>query len=312
MLTSVISAVIYLLLTFGIAILLRKPIARVLAKALHRWRLDPERSPGGAKRFRLSDHITQLLTAVMKKPISSTSFMVLSIIVFFVVFTVSAKNLSMAISMFTAAAFSGLPYLFLRMRLERIRRKGSFEGEKLMAAFLAQYYISGANIYETIEKVIGKTESLKVTGSLLVTLLITIRNTGSPERIKGATDSFAYSIGTSWASMLAYSIRIAAISGTNVAGSLEDILSQLKDARKLAETRKRLNGESVRMAFFLTPALYVGSILVCLLNIGLRPAELLHNQFFTPEGFSLITMAVFLYFLNSVLLDVFTNKKLDY
>jgi hypothetical protein len=112
--------------------------------------------------------------------------------------------------------------------------------------------------------------------------------------------------------MLAYSIRVAALKGVNVAGSLEDILSQLKDARKIAETRKRLNGESVRIALFLTPALYIGSIFVCIANLGLSPAELIHNQFFTPEGFSLITLALFLYFLNSVLLDIFTNKKLDY
>lgn len=312
MLLTMISALIYLLLLCGLLLLLRKRIASMIAVLRARKRLPPERAPGGKQTDSFMTHIDNVLAASMKKPFSATTFCVLSISLFFLVFIASAKTLAPGAALITGFAFAGLPYLYLRMRLEKVRRAGSFEGEKLMSAFLTNYLVSSGNIYETIERVVLSCPHLKITGRLLSHLLMTLRNTGDPDRIRKAADGFSFGVGTSWSAMLAYVISTGAILGTDMSAAIEDILSQLREARVLAEERKRLNGESVRMAVWLTPALYVGSLFVAVCVMGLSPIALLHNQFFTAEGFAFFSVGLFLFLLNRVLLESLTNKKLDF
>ena len=143
-------------------------------------------------------------------------------------------------------------------------------------------------------------------------LLLSLRSTADPERVRAATDAFAFGIGTSWASMLAYTIRTGALRGSDMTPAIEDILSQLREARNLAEERRRINGESVRMTTYLTPGLYIGSVIVAVAVMGIPFGRFLHNQFFTAQGFALLTSALFLFLLNRVLLETLTNRKLDF
>jgi hypothetical protein len=66
------------------------------------------------------------------------------------------------------------------------------------------------------------------------------------------------------------------------------------------------------MAAYLTPGLYLGSVFVSLFVMGLPPAALLRNQFFSGPGFALFTAVLFLFLLNRVLLETLTNRKLDF
>ena len=308
MLLATVSALIYLLLVLGVLILLRKKIEAAVDLIRSRYRLRPERG-STAHAF---EGLDRLLKTTMKKPLSPTAFGVLTIALFFTVFIASAKTIAPPVALLTGCAFAGLPWLFLKVRLERLRRAGSFEGEKLVSSFLTAYLVSGGNIYETIERTIAACPHLKITTKLLENLLQSLRSTAAPERVRAATDAFAFGIGTSWASMLAYTIRTGALKGTDMTPAIEDILSQLREARVLAEERRRINGESVRMTTYLTPGLYIGSVFVALFVMGMSPGRFLHNQFFTAPGFALLTSALFLFLLNRVLLETLTNRKLDF
>ncbi|MDR3224672.1 MAG: hypothetical protein LBT52_00035 [Clostridiales Family XIII bacterium] len=308
---SIISAAIYLLLLAGILLLMRERIARLFGLIRNRRRLDASRRPAEDPTG-INRHLTGLLSATMKKPLSPTGFLTLLIAMFFIVFTASATNLPPALSGAVALAFSALPYLFLRVKLERIRTHGSYEGENLVSALLTQYWIAGGNIFGAIERTIETAEGIPVTRRLLSALLIEMRSTGSLERIRGAADTFAYGIGTNWGRMLAYNIRTAAVSGSDVSLAIEDILSQLREARALAEERKRINSESVRLVVFLIPVSYLGSFFVSVTLLGLSPARFIRNQFATAEGFGFFVAAVFLFFMNLVLIEVITNRKLDF
>lgn len=308
MLMASISAVIYLALVTGVLILMRKRIAAAVDVFRSRYRLRPERG-SEAPAFTKLD---LLLKATMKKPLSTTAFGVLVIALFFTVFIVSAKTIAPAAAFVTGAAFAGLPYLFLRVRLERSRRTGSFEGEKLVSAFLTAYLVSGGNMYETIERTIASSPHLKVTTKLLTDLLFELRRTADPARVRAATDAFAYGVGTNWSSMLAYAIRTGALKGTDMTPAIEDIMSQLREARVLAEERRRINGESVRMTAYLMPGLYIGSVFTAVSVMGLPPGRFLYNQFFTAQGFALFTAGLFIFLLNRMLLETLTNRKLDF
>jgi hypothetical protein len=308
---SIASAAIYLTLLAGILILMRGDIARLAAVLRRRRRLDPSRRPAPTPSV-ISGHLSGLLSVVMKRPLSPTAFLTLLIAMFFIVFTASAMNLPFFMSLAIALAFASLPYLFLRVRLERVRRRGSYEGESFVSALLTHYWISGGNIEDALEKTIEKAENIPVTRRLLSALLIELRSTGSRERISAAAGAFAYGIGTNWGRMLSYHIRTAALTGRDISLAIEDILSQLREARTLAEERKRINGESVRLVVFLIPLTYVGSFFVSVTLLGISPARFARNQFATSEGFGFFVAAVFLFSMNLVLIEVITNRKLDF
>jgi hypothetical protein len=308
---SIVSAAIYLTMLVGLLILLRGDIARLLEVVGRRRRLDPARRPAAGPSA-VNSHLGGLLSATMKRPMTPTFFLMLLIAMFFIVFTASATNLSPAISFVIALAFAALPYLFLRVKLERVRRRGSYEGETLVSTLLTQYWISGGNVFDAMERTLDKAGNIPVTRRLLAALLIEMRSTGNRDRIMKAADTFAYGIGTNWGRMLAYNIRSAALTGCDISLAIEDILSQLREARTLAEERKRINGESVRLVIFLIPFSYAGSFLISVTLLGMSPARFLRNQFATAEGFGLFVAAVFLFFINLVLIEVITNRKLDF
>ncbi|MDR2163675.1 MAG: hypothetical protein LBO70_07040 [Clostridiales Family XIII bacterium] len=307
---SIASAAIYLTLLAGILVLLRSDIARLIA-ALRRRRLDPTRRPSQDPTA-IGGHLNGLLSATMKKPITPMNFLILLIGMFFIVFTASATNLTPFVSFAIALAFASLPYLFLRVRLERVRRLGSYEGENLVSTLLTQYWIAGGNIEDAIEKTIEKAANIPVTRRLMLALLIELRSTGNRERITAAANAFSYGIGTNWGRMLAYNIRAAALTGRDISLAIEDILSQLREARALAEERKRINGESVRLVVFLIPLTYIGSFFISVTLLGMSPARFARNQFATAEGFGFFVAAAFLFFMNLVLIEVITNRKLDF
>jgi hypothetical protein len=308
---SIISAAIYLTMLAGMLILMREDIARLAASLKKRRRLDRARGPSVSPSA-INAHLGGLLSVTMKRPLAPTSFLTLLIAMFFIVFIASATNLPLFLSFVIALAFAALPYLFLRVRLERARRRGSYEGERLVSMLLTQYWISSGNIFDAIEKTIGKAEGIPVTGRLMSALILELRSTGSRERIARAADAFAYGIGTNWGRMLAYNIASAAQSGRDVSLALEDILSQLREARALAEERKRINGESVRLVVFLIPLSYIGSFFVSVALLGISPMRFIRNQFATAEGFGFFVATVFLFFMNLVLIEVVSNRKLDF
>jgi predicted hydrocarbon binding protein len=156
-----------------------------------------------------------------------------------------------------AAAAGAAPFLLLRVKLERERSRASFEAEQLVVSILNKYRISRFNIEEALEAVIADVADLPLTRKMLFHLLIKMRTTKNKEEIHDATRIFAYNIGTNWAKMLANNIFQAEAKGINVILPLEDILSQLREARVLAEERKRSNLESVILVKLFCPGVYL-------------------------------------------------------
>jgi len=260
----------------------------------------------------LERHLRRVLSISLKKPMEPKAFIWYTALIFILTLLTGMHTAAVHSAVIMAALAASLPYLLLRVRVETIRRKSSFEGEKLIAEFLCQYRMSGLNIYKTLEQVILVSEGTKITGKLLFKLLLELRNTGNPQVIKDATERFAYGINTSWSRMLANCIRIAAESGTNVTLALEDIQIQLREARELFEERKRLNSESARMAVFLAPAMYLGTVFMSVKYLNMPFGQFLKNQFYTEQGFLLILVIVFLFLVNIALIEIINNQRFDF
>ena len=257
-------------------------------------------------------HLRKLLNISLKRRVTPGAFLSFTGLIFAIVFIAGMQNLSPLWSFAMSFLISAMPYLLLRVRMETIRRKGSFEGEGLVAEFLSQYRIQEYNIYKTIEHVVLESQGMKTSGKLLFKLLLQIRSTGNPVAIKAATDEFAYGINTNWSRMLANNIRLSAERGTNISFALEDILIQLREARTAAEERKRLNSESVRLVLFVIPAMYMGTILMSVNTLDISLKKFLLNQFYTSQGFLLFTLMVFLFLVNLALVEIIYNQRFDY
>lgn len=260
----------------------------------------------------LEKHLRKVLSISLKKPMDPKTFLSYSGSIFLLILLAGTQTVSATSAFVMAGLIAAMPYLLLRVRVESIRRKSSYEGEKLISEFLCQYRISGLNIYKTIEQVILISEGTKITGKLLFKLLLELRNTGDPQVMKEAADRFAYGINTGWSRMLANCIRISAESGINVTLALEDIQIQLREARLLYEERKRLNSESARMVVFLAPAMYLGTVLMSVKYLGMPFERLLKNQFCTEQGFLLILLILFLFLVNLALIEIINNQRFDY
>lgn len=306
-----VSGSLYLFFLLGIWAIYSDLLKRCWAKLSMRNRLKARRkalNPESA----LEKHLRKVLSISLKKSMEPKTFLRYTGSTFLFILLAGFKTVSVPSAFFMAVIIASMPYLFLRVRVETIRRKSSYEGEKLISEFLGQYRINGLNIYKTIEQVILISEGTKITGKLLFKLLLELRNTGNPQVIREATERFAYGINTGWSRMLANCIRISAESGTNVTLALEDIQIQLREARLLYEERKRLNSESARMVVFLAPVMYLGTIIMSVKYLGMPMGRLLKNQFQTEQGFLLILLITFLFLINLALIEIINNQRFDY
>lgn len=306
-----ISTILYLIFLCGIWMIYSERMKCSWAKFRMHNRLKARRKALKPETA-LEKHLRKVLSISLKKPMEPKPFMRYTVSIFLLILFAGIRTVSVASAFLMAALVASMPYLLLRVRVETIRRKSSYEGEKLISEFLCQYRISGLNIYKTIEQVILVSEGTKITGKLLFKLLLELRNTGNPQVIKDATERFAYGINTSWSRMLANCIRISAESGINVTLALEDIQIQLREARLLFEERKRLNSESARMAVFLAPLMYLGTIVMSVKYLGLSYGKLFKNQFYTEQGFLFILLITFLFLINLALIEIINNQRFDY
>ncbi|MDD4565698.1 MAG: hypothetical protein PHE79_09540 [Eubacteriales bacterium] len=306
-----ITTILYLIILSGIWVVYAERLKRIWMKIKMYNRLKA-RKKALKPESRVELHLRKILSISLTKPIEPIVFLRFTVIVFLLVLLIGVQNVSLASSFLMAALISAMPYLLLRVRIEIIRRKSSYEGERLISEFLSQYRMADLNIYKTIEQVILVSEDTKISGKLLFKLLIELRNTGNPKLIKEATERFSYGINTNWSRMLANCIRISSLNGTNVTLALEDILIQLREARQLFEERRRLNSESARMVVFLAPVMFIGTIVISVKYLGIPFGKVMRNQFYTEQGFLMILIIIFLFLLNLALIEIITNQRFDY
>jgi Flp pilus assembly protein TadB len=311
MISMLVSSACYFILLAGFWVISKEQLRCLWARLRMYNRLKArkrELKPESA----LEQHLRKILSISLKRPMKPKVFLRYTAAGFALILIAGFRTAGPATAFLMAALISSMPYLLLRVRVESIRRRSSFEGEKLISEFLCQYRISGLNIYRAIEQVILVSEGTKITARLLFKLLLELRNTGNPQVIKEATERFAYGINTNWSRMLANCIRISAESGVNVTLALEDIQIQLREARLLFEERKRLNSESARMVVFLAPLMYLGTVVMSVKYLGISLGKLMGNQFRTEQGFLMILLIAFLFFINLALIEIINNQRFDY
>lgn len=292
--------------------LMYQPVIQELSmkyKMRHRLRARKKELEGPSKILLDFDYVTGI---AFKNKINGKTFLLMTAFLMFLVGFAGLKNFQPMKAIFFSLVAGAMPFMILKIKIETIKRKSSYEGEKLIGNFISQYRLSSFNIYETIEGVVENHKETKVTNRLLMKLLLELRGTGNPKEIEKACDRFAHAVNTSWGKMLAYNIGLAAESGINVSCAVEDILIQLREARTLVEERKRMNAEAARMVVYLVPLLYIATFIISLKVIGMSMREFFANQFLSDQGFTMFLAILFTLLINMVLIESVNNQRFDY
>lgn len=282
---------------------------------VQKWRAR-SRLKGARRRHRKEDaiclHLDQMLQVTLGVKLRGIYFLWFCGFICFGITLVGMRSMPVTTAFLMGFLIATLPYLILRIKLEVIRRKSSFEGEVFIGNFLSAYRIANFNLYKAMETIGKEKSKTKNCTELIAKMLLELRNTANLEEIQKASEKFAFAIHTNWSRMFAYNLSIAAGDGTNISLALEDILIQLREAKAVSEERKRLNSEAARMVIFLIPILYAATIIMNMRYIGLSVGTFIHNQFFTAQGFMLLLVILFLFLINLVLVEVVNNQRFDY
>ena len=228
------------------------------------------------------------------------------------IFALVSRVLTLPAAALAAVMFTAAPILILEFRTEDERGKASREGLSMVSELYRQYRIHDRNIYEALNYTVDNSENFPVCRRILSRLLLRLRSAGGSRDIANGLKQFSFALGTSWGHMLTTCIKVSAVSGTDISEALSDIMEQLKAAEKNAEKRRRMNSESVRMALFLIPFMYIGSFFLSVGYLNLRPSKFFRNQFLTTEGMMFFLLLLIMFVFNLCALRLVANKKIDY
>ncbi len=300
----------YTLFFLGAYLLGEQSFSAIGRRIFLRRRLN---TAGPAKRRgRIASLMERLSYASFGKDVDPDSLMFFLAFLFIFVFVLAAQSFSLLAAAGVALALSGLPLMLMAVKLESGRNRSSKEGLSMLTEFYRQYRMKNLNIYEAIEGVVNSEGDYPVCRKQLYRLLLRLRAAGTSVELRQSLDGFAFALGTLWGRMFAVCLRMSAEKGVDISEGLADIITQLKNANSMAEDRKRLNSEAGRMTIFLVPLLYAGTMFISVYYLEISPSKLFKNQFFTPEGLLFFIAALFLFFMNLMLLSLAENVRLDY
>lgn len=298
------------LLVSGLVILFRHSFWIVMSLMNARRRLYKRRR--AENRSALMKNLDLLVKVTVNKNLAAEGVLICSIILFIAALSTGLRSVGSPYAFVAAFIFALMPYPIMKIKLENMRRRNSYEGESFLAALLSAYRMSFGNISAALEQLADDERTPTNCRRLLPEIIIKMRASGNTGALKNCAEGLSYAINTNWSRMTAYNIGIAAATGTDISLALENILSQLKEARSLAEERKRLNSESVRLAIVMIPTAYLGTLLLSVKYLDVDIGTLFYNQFLTPQGFTLITVSFFMFIFNAALLSAVNNKQFDF
>jgi len=249
---------------------------------------------------KISKHIQRLLTITLQKsdPYAVFVFYLTSFALYLLSFLIIYKaELSIAQLLIIPIIVAAIPYITLWLRLYGIRIDSSYEGDVVVKAILNNYKINHKNMYEAIDNAILELPKHYFARLALKRLSLRLRGYKDFEELEEIVYDFNYSIDTSWSLDLSNAILIAIHQDYDVTPSLTDIQRKFKTLKEITEQQKRYNQEGYLIAKWLTPMIYVSTVLAMIYYLDFSFEDYIKRQFFHPLGlrfaiYTLLSMIV--------------------
>ena len=216
--------------------------------------------------------------------------------------------LSIAFSIFTGL----LPYIFLKIRLRKIRVSASWEAQITITELINQYKINFLNMFEALRKTETILYNNSYTKKAIIRLVKDLSIYQTKDDLQKAIDDFVYAFDTQWAIELGNNIYLSIEYGDNVSDSLDNLINELKDLNDIAEDRKKLNNESFIMIKFATPISYIGTVFVIFKNFHFTFIKFIEYQFINQLGLKFFILTILSIIFNFIIYDIFKKQKNDF
>lgn len=308
-LSDVIYAVIYFLIIAGLWMVFSKEIIYLIIKRYSEIRFRRRKK----KKSKIYKHIELLIFTIFgtRKPGYIYTFFVMSWAIYFIFIIILTRQSSLLINVFFPFLLSLIPYVFLRMRLFSIRVEGSHEGQFLVNELNNQYKINYRNMIEAIDKTIPLLSNAPYTKRLLFRLSLRLKEYRTSEELELILNDFVYAIDTEWAKMLANDIYLTIDEGTDVSVAMEDIIKDLKNAKRAFEENRRINFENLAILKFLSPAVYIFMFLFSIKYLDFTLDKYIYYQFNTATGLKYFTTILILTIVNISISTYLKKRKFD-
>ncbi len=311
--------ILYILLVLSVAFTVYPSLEEMIQIIKVRLYALRNRVSGKAKKKKdgdfdkLQEHLKMLLVSTLsiKNMNGALYFEMISLIVFAVMFLMLRTIVPVRIALAAALITGALPYLMLRILLQRKRQKGSREGDELLSVLIGQYKINYRNMEEAIERAAGFLEDAPVSQKAMYRLARELKTATSREEINRALVSFNYNYKTNWSAILIKNMHYSLYDGIDVTESLEDLLKSIDKARKIIEHTRRQNSEAGNMLKFLAPASYLLTVFAAVKYFGFTVGKFFDYQFRTESGMKFFLYFTVAYVISICLAVFYQNRKMD-
>lgn len=283
MIDTIVSSFLYFGMFIGVIMIVNPMLKGFVTRSRNRIHSTRENIEGSDT----SRYIQRLLMTTMQKSDSYSvfTFYITSFTLYFLAFLAAYKAGFSLGSLIALPLIVGLlPFLFLQIRLYTIRLESSYEGDIVVRALLNNYKISHKNMFDTLDQTVKDLPGNFYARKSLKELAYRARTYRSREELREIVMDFNYSIDTQWSLDLANAILIAIEEGYDISPSLEDIQGRFIILKEIIEQQKRFNHEGQMLAKWVTPLMYLMTVLFMFYYLGFTLEEYIQNQFLHPLG----------------------------
>lgn len=205
---------------------------------------------------------------------------------------------------------TALPYIFLRLKVNRIKVQSSHEGAELISELLNNYKIYHKNMLEAIDQTITVTGDDMHIKKILLSLTRRIKENSDENALREALNDFAYSINTQWAKMLANNIYVSITYDIDVILGMEDIIKEMEIVKEIQEARKQETAEGDIIAKYLMIGIFLLNIFL-FVNQGVITFEDFIKYSISSSGAKLMVYICIAYAFGNIANSLYNNRKFD-
>ncbi len=302
---------LYLLLVLGIWMIFAESITAFFKRAYYsRFRIEKKSWITSNKWFKYLNKLIAI-TCGQTNYVTVYSFIILTLSLPVLFFTLLVNRTSLAFACLVSTFFGILPYLYLRIKLSAIRIEGSYEADTVVGELLNQYKMNYSNMIEAVDSMVNLKEA-PICRKAFYRLSLRLKGYKTNEELLEGLEEVVFTVDTDWMRMLTNNIYMSIDRGIDVIIGLEDILLELKEAKSTTEKSKQINIEGFSILKYLSPAMYIATVLIAVKYFGFTLSKFIKYQLYTSIGIKFFVLILLLIMINMIIMLVFQKRKYDF
>ena len=209
----------------------------------------------------LLNHLFLLNKAVRKGEGDVLSFLITTVLLFVATFSFTIYQFTdFVLSLVISILASLVPYLFLVMRLQKLRHLMEEDFLNIVQSLTHNY---NANQYDMYYSLVATQKSIrdKKLRSVMLNLISDLHAAKNEEELRRAIDVFIYTAGTSWAKRLGNIIIKSYLNNENVLQTLLKLTRQIEKTEEMLEQEKSHTADVVLNGYSTVP-IFIASLVL--------------------------------------------------